>query len=307
MLPWKSALFVVLCGLYAACNGAPRVYLGNGPRVSRPADDTIVRVMTFNIAHGAGVSASPVGVAAENFAHNLTHIAALIRRENPDIIALQEVDTTSPWSTSFDSMIFLGRRSGFWHGYLGLHTDINFFGLGPSKIRGGAGLLAKIPLDAPRSVAFRTDPIDSQGFVVARVRPRGFADTPLEVIALHLNPESGATRLEQIDILINEVADSPLPRIVMGDFNSTSGAVSAEEYNAPLRRLCAALKLRPYAPQAFLPTFPADNPADRLDWILISEDLEFIYYETAPDVLSDHLPVVAGIALRDTARRVNKP
>jgi endonuclease/exonuclease/phosphatase family metal-dependent hydrolase len=36
----------------------------------------------------------------------------------------------------------------------------------------------------------------------------------------------------------------------------------------------------------------------RLDWILISEELDFAAYETLPDRLSDHLAVVADLRVR---------
>ena len=38
--------------------------------------------------------------------------------------------------------------------------------------------------------------------------------------------------------------------------------------------------------------------ARRLDWILISTDLDFISYAVWPDVVSDHLGVVAEIGMK---------
>ena len=37
----------------------------------------------------------------------------------------------------------------------------------------------------------------------------------------------------------------------------------------------------------------------RLDWILISEELEFSRYSVFPDVVSDHYAVAAEIELKD--------
>ncbi len=44
-----------------------------------------------------------------------------------------------------------------------------------------------------------------------------------------------------------------------------------------------------------LATFP--KLEKRLDWILVSRGLEFLAYETLPEVLSDHQGVVAEIVL----------
>jgi endonuclease/exonuclease/phosphatase family metal-dependent hydrolase len=37
----------------------------------------------------------------------------------------------------------------------------------------------------------------------------------------------------------------------------------------------------------------------RLDWILISNDMEFIGYQVLPDALSDHAMIVADIRFKD--------
>ena len=37
----------------------------------------------------------------------------------------------------------------------------------------------------------------------------------------------------------------------------------------------------------------------RLDWILISDELEFMNYTVLPDVVSDHYAVVAEVAFRN--------
>ena len=36
----------------------------------------------------------------------------------------------------------------------------------------------------------------------------------------------------------------------------------------------------------------------RLDWILISEELEFVSYQVLPDIVSDHLPLIVEIRQR---------
>jgi hypothetical protein len=62
------------------------------------------------------------------------------------------------------------------------------------------------------------------------------------------------------------------------------------------------LKLRPFAERAS-PTYPAWRPLVRLDWILISEGLEFAEYATLGDRISDHLGIVADVRRRGSARK----
>ena len=45
----------------------------------------------------------------------------------------------------------------------------------------------------------------------------------------------------------------------------------------------------------------------RLDWILLSEELEFLEYTTYPETLSDHRLVAARVGLRNSPQREEKP
>ena len=82
---------------------------------------------------------------------------------------------------------------------------------------------------------------------------------------------------------------------IMGDFNDEWG-----QAGSILPLLVETLDLNPYRPdEAGLVTFPRFNK--RLDWILISPEFEFISYEVVPDSISDHLAVVAQLALTSKA------
>ena len=77
----------------------------------------------------------------------------------------------------------------------------------------------------------------------------------------------------------------------MGDLNCTW---SSEE--GPVRSLAEALELEAWKPEENLVTFPSRET--RIDWILISPELEFRSYRVLDDVLSDHLGVIAEIVVR---------
>ncbi len=66
---------------------------------------------------------------------------------------------------------------------------------------------------------------------------------------------------------------------------------------AALRLLARTLDLSAYKPLSKgLETFSILDK--RLDWILISPELEFVSYEVLPDIISDHLGVCAEITMK---------
>ena len=83
------------------------------------------------------------------------------------------------------------------------------------------------------------------------------------------------------------------PLVVLGDFNC-----SWSDETRQLRPLARELGLRAYQPHRRAPTYPSRRPWRRLDWILVSGDLEFAAYRTLPNPVSDHLGVVADLVPR---------
>jgi endonuclease/exonuclease/phosphatase (EEP) superfamily protein YafD len=77
------------------------------------------------------------------------------------------------------------------------------------------------------------------------------------------------------------------PLILLGDLN--------DQWGDTLRQLTTALDLHAYSPDSpDLATFRNR----RLDWILISRELEFVRHAVVPDALSDHRAVVADVRIR---------
>jgi endonuclease/exonuclease/phosphatase family metal-dependent hydrolase len=93
-----------------------------------------------------------------------------------------------------------------------------------------------------------------------------------------------------------EVLDKvTIPLIVMGDFNC--GLDGGED---SLRLLVEALDLMAWEPpEGRGQTFPSKKPKQRIDYILISNGLEFVACVTPPKRLTDHLPVIAVIRHRN--------
>lgn len=256
------------------------------------ADGPSLRLMTLNIAHARRESQHQALLAPPAIRHNLATIAAVLRREAADVVALQEADGPSAWSGDFDHVATLAELAGFPHAFRGEHNPFSF---GRFDLSSGTALLSRYALAQPHSRAFLENWRDTKGFVAATVAPEPFTGTAVDVVSIHLDFLAERVRRRQVEQLVESFRERERPLVVMGDFNC-----EWSERRRSLDLLRRELKLRPAESTAHA-TFPSWRPLVRLDWILISDELAFEAYQTLPDRLSDHLGVVACVGLRDVA------
>jgi len=106
---------------------------------------------------------------------------------------------------------------------------------------------------------------------------------------VHLDFSRKSVRQQQIMEITNILSQRSNPIIILGDFNSewfSDGSV--------VKRLADTAHMKVYQPDAkHLQTYLKRDK--RLDWILISNELEFVSYEVLPDVISDHQAVMATV------------
>ena len=286
------ALFVVVP--YVTTGTTSEVSLGSSAgsiKFSRGArgNDTLT-VMTVNVAHGRGTSLHQALQDADAIRINLNKVADVFVHHDPDVIALQEADGPSVWSGDFNHVDYLGDRSGCFYRFRGEHVK-------GWKTSYGAALLSKRRLHDLNSVTFAPSPPTlAKGFVVGVLDWPGNPSTRIAVVSVHLDFLRPSVRKTQVEEMMKALLLKKHPMILMGDFNCawTGGETS-------LRMLADALGLRAYEPTAEnMATF--GNSGKRLDWILISEELQFVSYQTIPVTVSDHRPVVASIQLRGTTQ-----
>ena len=79
--------------------------------------------------------------------------------------------------------------------------------------------------------------------------------------------------------------------IILGDFNSNW---FSEE--SVVKALADRAGLKVYKPGADN-MYTYVSKERRLDWILISSELEFVSYRVLPDIISDHFAVIAEVKL----------
>ena len=119
----------------------------------------------------------------------------------------------------------------------------------------------------------------------------------VSVVSVHLDFSRKKVREAQIEEMRAVFKDLKKPIVILGDFNA-----DWTSKESAIKAIVANGTFKVYQPEATgLGTYKSGK--HRLDWILISNDLEFVGYEVPQLVLSDHQPVMATLKLVDISNR----
>jgi endonuclease/exonuclease/phosphatase family metal-dependent hydrolase len=269
-----------------------------------------VRVLTYNI-HGWRDAHGQIDV---------DRLARVIQASRADIVGLNEVfHPLTPPGEARPALDLLAEALGM-EAAFGVALTPQF-AFAPLASYGNA-LLTRYPLLA--HAGHHLTPVDGheqRGLLEARVLlPDG--RTPFSLYVTHLDHLSEAARVRQLAAVLQwTVRDRDRPHLLMGDFNALApGDFAADPVTLEALRASAAfgrladqgmevvprLLRRGYvdaqAAEA-APTFPADQPSVRIDYIWLSASLAPALRWCRPwttgdtAVASDHLPVLAEIDL----------
>ena len=285
-------LLLLFLGSYQFGFAASIEPVNGGPEPAAPETAYFqgpLKVMTLNMAHGRNTAFNQMFLSWQTIHKNLGDISAVLKTTAPDIVALQEADGPSWWSGDFDHVALLAKKAGLpWYSRAGYmdRWSLNY----------GTALLASRPYLETRAQRFEASwPTPLKGFLLGRFgwypRP-GTTANPVfvDVISVHLDFSRQTVKARQIAEMRAVLAGRENPLIILGDFNSDWLAD-----DSVVRELARRSGLQVYKPEA---TNLGTYGASRLDWILISADLEFISYKVLPDVVSDHRAVVAKIGMK---------
>ena len=167
--------------------------------------------------------------------------------------------------------------------------------MGRVRLKWGTALLARYALQQASSQPFQQNWRDTKGYVVATIQPPGWG-VSIDVASVHLDFLIPSVRRRQIRQMVESLRERSNPLVVLGDLN-------CNWFQEPrsLALLMDELGLRAFEPTAHRPTYPSSRPWVRLDWILISDQLVYRpLHGSLSDRVSDHLPVVADIALAES-------
>jgi endonuclease/exonuclease/phosphatase family metal-dependent hydrolase len=232
------------------------------------------RVMTYNIHHGEGTDGKV----------DLERIAALIKSERADIIALQEVDRGVARSGRRDLVAELARLTG-----MNGRFEKNIDHQGGEY---GNAILTRFPILEEKNAHYP---------MLRQREQRGLICTVLDVdgermlfMNTHMDYRSvDAERLANVAQIKQTLNEFPgLPVIFCGDFNDTPGG---RTYKLLSGFLTDAWKMVGRG-NGF--TFSSASPVKRIDHMWISKDVHPAKAWILQSEASDHLPMLAEFSLQ---------
>jgi len=238
-----------------------------------PAQENIrLKVVSYNLRFGELAS--------------LEQLAEFIRSQDPDIVALQEVDVKTyrkwiPQQNGKDFITELGFRTGMLTAYAKTIPFANGYY--------GIGILSKFPFVETRKYLLPMPEGAKEQRVLLLANVELSEGKIFTFICTHLDYPSSEVRQVQVDALTNKLKDNPYPMILAGDFNASPDAPEISSGMANWR-------------QASSPdfTFPSSEPKARIDYIFYYPDSVWSVDSafTPHSTLSDHLPVCATLKLQ---------
>ncbi|WP_175491103.1 endonuclease/exonuclease/phosphatase family protein [Pontibacter chinhatensis] len=235
---------------------------------------TELRVMSYNIHH-ANPPIRP-GVI------DLDAIARVIREQNPDLVALQEVDVNTSRSGNINQAVVLAEKLG-----------MNFFFARAIDFGGGeygVAILSRYPLSETSLVQLPEDAApEAEDRVLATANVTLPGGKTIRFGSTHLDVQNAANRLQQVQTINRIAAQEHLPFILAGDFNDLPESAAIAELDKAFTRTCQS---------DCAPTIPVDVPTRAIDFIAFSKASGFkvVSQQVIPErYASDHLPVVATL------------
>ncbi|MFN2637957.1 MAG: endonuclease/exonuclease/phosphatase family protein [Gemmatimonadaceae bacterium] len=239
-----------------------------------------LRVMTYNIRFGN---------------NNLGGIAETIRTASPDLVALQEVDVHWAERSSFvDEAATLGDQLGMQVRFARIY-QLTPLRPGEPPREFGVAVLSKFPITSfanhtitRHSTQDTTAVGPAPGFLEATIDVHG---TPVRVFDTHLDYRADPrVRRQQVSETLDYIGQTSTPTLLFGDLNAPPDAPEIQ----PLLQ-----RLRDAWPAAAGPglTDPADEPRQRIDYVLTSKHFSVRSASVPVSVASDHRPVVVDLVL----------
>ena len=224
------------------------------PRMEVIDSSRLIRVLTYNILHGATMDGD----------FDLDQIANAIRRANPDLVALQEVDFFTNRAKKLDLVTELGWRLQM----------APLFGRAMPYDGGeyGEGILSKFSFIQTRMVPLPHSPGTEPrtALEIVTILPSGdsitFVGTHLDHLADSKN------RIAQAEAINENFQENRHPTILAGDLNAQPGS-------DPIKILEKKWRLTADQNDA-KGTFPSSHPRIKIDYIMLLKNAKWKIHET---------------------------
>lgn len=247
----RSVLILIFALLASACEPTNIVTRNEGELV----------LMSYNVRNGKGMDNK----------RNLNRTAAVIRAAQPDVVALQEIDSVTRRSEGNDVAAVLGRKCSMYHTF---SKAINYDG-------GGYGV----------ALLSREKPVAVQRFALpGREEARTLLYVEFEqyaVVSTHLSL-TAEDRMASLAVIDSVATMCTKPIYIAGDWNATPESAFGRALGEKMQ----------YLTDTKACTFPADNPDRVIDYIVAPHDqaVEVLRREVVNEPMaSDHRPIIAVV------------
>lgn len=254
-----------------------------------------IRLVTFNIAHGRGLSLYQKFSSPERIRKNLRAIGELMVKVDADIVAMQEVDEDSHWNWNINLLKEIQAVAGYEYAELGVNNRRT----GKRPLAYGNAILSRHRLEHWHTQSFGEATLGEKGFLYAEIDYQGQV---VPLLNAHLDFRSRKRRLEQVESIMDYIIENahrgpderPLAPIICGDFNSRSKP-QADAVNHLFQHILKHREYHLYPRDKR--TFPAHLPSKTIDFVFLPEPYKMTRCEVLPGFLSDHKPVLIEFEL----------
>lgn len=242
---------------------------------SYSAEPLRLRVLSYNIHHGAGVDSKL----------DLQRIADVILSVEPDVVALQEVDRNVKRSGDVDQPAELARLTDM-HVYFGANIDLQ-------GGHYGNAILSRFPITRHENHRLpNLNDGEQRGVIEAEISlPK--SNQPLLMLATHLDHRPDEReRLASAKFINERLASQPrLPALLAGDMNARPDSETLRQFQTKWTR----------ANETPMATYPVNPPTIQIDYILNSPANRWKIIECKvldEAVASDHRAIFAVLELQ---------
>lgn len=233
-----------------------------------------IRVMTYNIHVGVGMDKKL----------DLTRIAAVINKQHPDLVGLQEVDRGVERTQRIDEIAELAKLTKMDYAFA--------FNLKYQGGQYGVAILSRQRILATDHRLYKNlREAERRGFIRAEVKIGGQV---VNFVTTHLDYQYEDGRVFETEQLLTGLNGVSGPLIVVGDFNDVPSGGAYQLMRQHFDDTWIATK---ETKEGF--SYPADKPIKRIDYILTrqSDQMKAKRAWIVETLASDHVPVVADVVI----------
>lgn len=239
--------------------------------------------MTYNVHHCNPPSESKTGKI------DIDAIAKVIKRQNPDLVALQELDDHTTRSGPLNQLEVMAKELNM-HFYFGKAMDF-------SGGAYGVGILSRYPISEgtthqlPVAKGWKGEPR-----VLATAKIALSNGAALVFGSTHLEAYSKENRVLQIEEIAKIAANETSPFIIGGDFNATPESITIKVLDSMFTRSCTS---------GCPPTFDEEGERGAIDYIAFRpmSHFEVIQHQVIEEkYASDHFPVIVILKIKKDSK-----